>query len=535
MERLGEEGAIPAPSLNVNRRQTDETEQKALATYRAGLVEESQELRADAGLQHELGSPRATKAAMADAVVADIDELGPHAVVALCATHADAEELADRVRARLAEKGVIGGPTLTGPGWASARDYAEGDRVLLHASFRHGADRLHNNTMATVIDVSADGLVVRTDDGQATVLDPAYVAGVRHDGRPNLSHGWVRTVEGSQGGTWEQVHLLGDAALDRNTGYVGQSRGQLPTHTWNARREHEADHGGRRVQAPSAADEVRTALERDEPQAFAASEDPYVVDRQLHAERAEHERILARRPPSVARDLCRARADAQELRDRHDGARARLESASESLAKAKRLRHLATGSGRRARVGAEYEQWLARQAVPRTRHHLAEGRAEVRRLEAANQLRDAFDQRESWRQDRLVEIEDRRKHHWAGAVLSAVREGHPLAYGPERLRQAHATFTADLGRVEHDKGHTQSRDGRQHGDALSPSEDRATDERAELSAIVGEIEEAIERHAPNLVQPGLVAESTRDPSSELKQRSYIVPGLDNGHDLGLGR
>jgi hypothetical protein len=209
VERLGRAGTIPAPRLTHNRGQVDEAERGALATYRAGLVEASHELRAGAGLEHERGSASATKAAMAEVVVADIDRLGPQAVAALCATHADAEELADRIRAQLAERGVLNEPALEGPGWTSTRAYAEGDRVLLHAPFGIGAERLHNNSTATVVRVGPDGMVIRADDGRATTLDRAFVAGARHDGRPNLSHGWGRTVEGAQGGTWEQVHLLG--------------------------------------------------------------------------------------------------------------------------------------------------------------------------------------------------------------------------------------------------------------------------------------------------------------------------------------
>jgi hypothetical protein len=41
----------------------------------------------------------------------------------------------------------------------------------------------------------------------------------------------ARTVEGIQGGTWTQAHLLGTTALERFTGYVGQSRSRQPTHT----------------------------------------------------------------------------------------------------------------------------------------------------------------------------------------------------------------------------------------------------------------------------------------------------------------
>jgi hypothetical protein len=59
-------------------------------------------------------------------------------------------------------------------------------------------------------EVSPDGLAICTDDGRTTILGPDFVLGIRSDGRPNLSHGWARTVEGAQGGTQTgQVALKG--------------------------------------------------------------------------------------------------------------------------------------------------------------------------------------------------------------------------------------------------------------------------------------------------------------------------------------
>lgn len=51
-------------------------------------------------------------------------------MVALTVTHADCEEVADRIGGRLAEQGVLGGPVLTEPGWT--RVYSAGDRIVLH-------------------------------------------------------------------------------------------------------------------------------------------------------------------------------------------------------------------------------------------------------------------------------------------------------------------------------------------------------------------------------------------------------------------
>jgi hypothetical protein len=304
-------GAIPSATLTVNRRQTDPSERMALSHYRAGDAAASQQLTRVAGLDHEAASPQRGRQAMADAVVDAIARLGAVQVAALAVTHADCEDLADRVRRRLTERGVIGGPALEGPGWAGTRSYQAGDRVLLHAHLDlSDGRRLTNGTAATVVAAGGDGLVVRPDGAGNTVRVPAaFVASRRGDGRPQLSHGWCRTIDGVEGGTWTEVHLLGTAALDRYRGYVGLSRATAGTHTWNTRPHDPADHGGRLVRgAGTPAEEVLGALRRAEPKTFSAFDDPYRLAEALGRERSEHRLVLSRRPHQDPRRLEVARA-----------------------------------------------------------------------------------------------------------------------------------------------------------------------------------------------------------------------------------
>jgi hypothetical protein len=168
------------------------------------------------------------------AVYDDIGRYGAENVAALVVSHTDAEELADRLRARLAGAGQLSGTAPVGPGWTSEREYRAGDRVLLHARCGASGSALVNGTTAMVTGVDSDGLAVRLDSsGKAAALPAAFVQGARKDGSPNLSHAWARTVDGAQGGTWEACHLLGSPALDAYRGYTGQSRSRQPTHTWN--------------------------------------------------------------------------------------------------------------------------------------------------------------------------------------------------------------------------------------------------------------------------------------------------------------
>jgi hypothetical protein len=146
-------------------------------------------------LEHDLGSPHATREALADAACADITTHGPAGVVALAVSHADCEDLSDRIRSRLRVTGHIHGPELAGPAWGiGERRYAAGDRILVHGTLRANGQRLHNGSVASVTAVMNDGLQAVDADGRAMLLPRPFVEGHRTDGSPNCSHAWARTV-----------------------------------------------------------------------------------------------------------------------------------------------------------------------------------------------------------------------------------------------------------------------------------------------------------------------------------------------------
>jgi hypothetical protein len=289
--------------LTVNRRQQHELERDALAHYRQGEVAASHRLRDTAGLEHHAADPETARQAMAEAVVGAIGYHGAENVAALAVTHADCEDLTDRVRTLRAQQGAITGPAIEGPGWSRPRTYQAGDRILLHSRIDlDDGRRLSNGTMATVMSLSAGGLAVRADGDQRAVrIRAEIVAGQRPDRRPHISQAWCRTIDGVQGGTWTEAHLLGTAALDRYRGYVGQSRA---THTWNTRALDLGDHGGRLARSTdSPTQEVQAAMERQPTKTFAAFDDPYRLAERLERERDAHRAALANRPPDVTTQL----------------------------------------------------------------------------------------------------------------------------------------------------------------------------------------------------------------------------------------
>jgi len=331
LAHLGTSGAIPAPALTENRRQLEPAERQALARYRSGLVATSQAIRRNNGWEHDLGSPHTTREALADAVVADIPRHGPAGVVALAVSHADCEDLADRIRERLRAIGHLDGPELAGPAWGNGeRRYAAGDRVLVHGTVWTNGQRLHNGSVVTVTNIGPAGLQAVDQYCAAVRLPIGFVTGRRPDGSPNCSHAWARTVDGIQGGTWPQVHLLGTAALERFTGYTGQSRSRHATHTWNVARLPEIDHGGVLADERTAAQQVLDALRREPETNFAIHDATGRLQRLLD-QRAELRALLRDRPTDARPVFRQAELALESAKKQLYWAHYRLEQAQERL------------------------------------------------------------------------------------------------------------------------------------------------------------------------------------------------------------
>jgi conjugative relaxase-like TrwC/TraI family protein len=427
---------VESAELTVNRRQRDLAEQHALTVFRSGDVAESQTIRSAQGWEHQHDTPAAARAALAAAAVADADRYGTDQVAVLAVSHADCEDLADRIRAIRIARGELSGPSLEGPGWGpTVRRYAAGDRILLHTNLALGGQRYANGTTATVVTVNHAGLVARTDDGQRLTLLAEFVAGSQPDGAPNVSHAWARTIASAQGGTWEQVHLLATPTLDRNSAYVGQSRGRQPTHTWNTAIDDLYEHGYVLRDEREPAQQALDAMRREPDTTFSAADDPWVVDREMRAERAEHEQVLAAGPRDVRAHL--------------DRALKRLERAERICADLdQRLEHherqiAATGGIRTLRSATRYEHKAALAARDAVARDLAAHRAElaavqptVDMLHAADRCRRQWEHANQWHHREIGRIDRQLAEHWTNVVLAAVHQGEPLAYGLGRLRDA---------------------------------------------------------------------------------------------------
>ncbi len=404
LARRGTDGDIPAPQLTENRRQLDPAERHALALYRAGLVATSQAIRRDHGWEHDLGTPHATREALAATVVVDIATHGPTGVVALAISHADCEDLADRIRIGLQTGGQVHGPELAGPAWGHGeRRYATGDRILVHGTLRTNGQRLHNGSVVTVTAVAHDGLRAVDDHGTGLTLPREFIQGRRSDGSPNCSHAWARTVDGIQGGTWPQIHLLGTAALQRFTGYTAQSRGRHATHTWNVTRLPDIDHGGVLADQRTPEREVLDALRRQPDTGFAVHDAPSHVERLL-AEQAALRNTLTHRPPDRRPALRQAELALATAKKDLYWANHRLEAAAKRLGELGPLSQLRR-HGRNQRTTVLDEIGRFTDDIERAEAKIAAYQRDVEQIRSEVDHRQEWDAEHGWPDSRLHSVD----------------------------------------------------------------------------------------------------------------------------------
>ena len=291
-------GSLPAAELTVNRRQVDPVDRHALDVLRGGDPHASQKVRREHGWEHTRRNTRG-------------DTRGDgrrrrRLTSSVTAPSTPSRSSCPTLKPRTSPTGSdLGSPR---PVCSTARRSA--DRAGRQtASTRPATGSCCTPATATAALRWSTAPSARSPPSTAAgsrsfpttasrrVLPPAFVAGTRADGSPNVSHAWARTVDGAQGGTWDHAHLLGTAALDAYRGYTAQSRSRQPTHTWNTATVPTVDFGGRLAHQPDPDDQVAAALARTPDTTMAAVDDPWIVDRQLRQTIAAHQAELDRQPP----------------------------------------------------------------------------------------------------------------------------------------------------------------------------------------------------------------------------------------------
>jgi conjugative relaxase-like TrwC/TraI family protein len=209
-ERLG------AITLVENRRQRDLTERQALAQLRSGDPEPYLAHAARRGRLQLADDPTTAK----ERLLEDWWQVAQHDVqgtVMLAYRRDDVRDLNDAARTLLIRAGRLSLETLD----LGEREFRVGDRVIC----RQNDTRLNirNGTRATILELDAAALTLRTDTGAIRTVGSTYAS-------EHLEHGYALTGHAAQGTTVERAFvLLSDESALQEWGYVACTRARTET------------------------------------------------------------------------------------------------------------------------------------------------------------------------------------------------------------------------------------------------------------------------------------------------------------------
>ena len=233
--------------LTDNRRQQDSWERDALSRLRAGDIDYAIDAYTAHGRIHHDTDPEELRAELVnDYLQTRANAEKPYNVAILAVTRADVAQLNALVRAALIAQCQLGATPLQLPTGLCGSDNAcdddpldlrTGDLVIVGRNDNRLG--LYNGTrgVVTAINSEADSLTLHTDDDRDVTVTAVWAAS--HD----LRHAYAMTLHKAQGLTVDQALLYGGAALTREAGYVGLSRGRRENHVYATTREMSARNG----------------------------------------------------------------------------------------------------------------------------------------------------------------------------------------------------------------------------------------------------------------------------------------------------
>jgi conjugative relaxase-like TrwC/TraI family protein len=219
--------------LAANHRQQHDWEREALAWLHAGHVAPALDRYVAAGRVHVLLIPDQFTRHVAAHYAQSRQVSGPYDTVVLASRRSDVAALNTAIRARLRADGRLGPDQLTLPDpHGQPLPLAVGDLVMVTRN--DPARAVFNGTRGHITTADRDRIGLRLDSGQDITLPVDAVAG-------RLTHAYALTVHKAQGLTVDTCLLYGTAALCRQAGYVGLSRGRQENHLYTTRGSLDAD------------------------------------------------------------------------------------------------------------------------------------------------------------------------------------------------------------------------------------------------------------------------------------------------------
>ena len=299
-----------------------------------------------------------------------------------------------------------------------------------------------NGSTGTITAINHAGARVLLDDDRQVHLSATFIAGTRRDGTPNVSHGWARTVDGAQGGTWTQTHLLGTPTWTRSPATSAKAEAgtpptpgtPAPTLTTPSASWPTAVAPETRSSMPCAEQSRKRWLRRTTRGSSTGSSAPNVKGTRRSPPVDPGTTPLswtgpATNCPEPPRNTSGPLKPWTPPRTSEPGlARSAIYAAAGETTSPPPTTRSAepTNDSTTPPAGSP----TAKPTSSTTRQTLLNG--------------PHWDRTHRWRLDRIAEIDHTLAHHWADVTLTAVRADDPLAFGADQLRAARATYQTDL-------------------------------------------------------------------------------------------
>ncbi|MGJ5040651.1 Ti-type conjugative transfer relaxase TraA [Bradyrhizobium sp. HKCCYLRH1062] len=195
------------------RRQRQDWQRDATHDLATGKVGQALGAYRTHGMVHEAQTREQARGDLIERWDRDRQALPDQSRIILTHTNDEVRALNEAARERMRAAGDLGdevGVTVE----RGARSFASGDRVMFLQNERGLG--VKNGTLGTIEQVSAQSMIVRTDDCRSVRFD------LKDYNR--IDHGYAATIHKAQGMTVDRVHVLATPGMDAHSGYVALSR-----------------------------------------------------------------------------------------------------------------------------------------------------------------------------------------------------------------------------------------------------------------------------------------------------------------------
>jgi Ti-type conjugative transfer relaxase TraA len=195
------------------RRQHEDWQREATRELATGRTGDALDAYRSRGMVHEAPTRERARGDLIDRWDRDRRAAPERRRIILTHTNDEVRALNEAARERMRAAGDLGDEVhLTVE--RGARSFASGDRVMFLQNERGLG--VKNGTLGTIEQVSAQSMVVHTDDGRSVGFD------LKDYNR--IDHGYAATIHKAQGMTVDRTHVLATPGMDAHGSYVAFSR-----------------------------------------------------------------------------------------------------------------------------------------------------------------------------------------------------------------------------------------------------------------------------------------------------------------------